>query len=169
MAHEVLTGLGKHDAAMIWEKVFQSKTGEMAKQHLTKLEDLEKTYGMRLPSIADHLNERFIKPLAVNRMLALVPRAMQDARGRKQPSESFTALRAEIEEYLESTSGSAIDAPAWLRSLEQEIHRAEADSGELSDQAEPDIKLPPVTLSLREMRRQLKVWDQRKKKKKPDG
>ena len=90
----------------------------MANKHLTRLRSLEKKYGMRLPSVSDRLAEQFVKPLAVNRMRALLPRVLQDARVGRNPSLAFDALRAEIDNYLNTTNGSGIDVLAWLRTLE---------------------------------------------------
>jgi hypothetical protein len=159
IAHEVLSRLGKAEAAVIWEKVFEIKSEELADQHIEELQRLEKTYGMRLPSISDHLNERFTKPLAVNRMLALIPQAVEDARQGRSRSESFEVLTQEIETYLETTSGSGIDVPPWLRTLEKEVDRVSRLVHEIQYQQEPEIKMPPVALGLKEIRRQLKIWN----------
>ena len=60
---------------------------------------------MRLPGITDLLNERFIKPLTLDRIEALVPQAIRDAHGRR-PSVDFSRLKEQIDQYLASTSGS---------------------------------------------------------------
>ena len=39
----------------------------------------DSAYGMRLPTIADRIAERFIRPLAIDRMRALVRPAMEQA------------------------------------------------------------------------------------------
>ena len=36
-----------------------------ADQYLTKLGDLQKKYAMRMPTVADRLAERFVRPLAI--------------------------------------------------------------------------------------------------------
>lgn len=159
IAHEMLSTHGKNEAATIWEQSFQEETRETADQHLTDLDQLEDTYGMQLPSMRDRLNERFVKPLAGNRMMALVPLAMAEAREPSQGSESFHALRAEIDKYLQSTFGSGIDIPPWLRQLDDKVEQVDANLEDSSERFELDLKLPTVTISLREMNRQLSNWD----------
>lgn len=159
IAHEVLARQRQTEAADIWGEVFAVKTEDMAAHHLSELHKLEKAYGMRLPSVTNHLNERFVKPLAVNQMLALIRPAMEDAREGRQPSSAFTRLETEVELYLLDTSGSGLEVPAWLRSLEEEVDRVDqTDDDEPRSETEPDLQLPPAPLTLREMRQQLRTW-----------
>ena len=158
LAHEKLSVYAKNEAAEIWEASFQHETRETAEEHLADLQDLEETYGMRLPSMNDHLNERFVKPLAVDRMLALVPRAMQDSKQQLSESEPFEFLRQEIEEYLDCTFGSGIDIPEWMRQLQKQVEQIDSESDDPTDLLEPQINRPAVIIGLREMRRQLKIW-----------
>ena len=65
-----MAGLGQTRAALAWEHYLRKVTARKAGQHLSSLRKLEKAYAMRLPSVRDRLNERFVKPLAVNRMVA---------------------------------------------------------------------------------------------------
>ena len=160
VAHEVLARLGKPEAATIWEDVFSLKTEEMADGHLQELESLQKKYGMRMPSVANHLEERFVKPLSVNHMLARIRPACEDADKGRIESPAFQALQSAVEEYLKTTSGSGIDIPVWLKNLEEELNRVH-ESGEISPpDAEPQLQLPNSTLSLKDLRLQLKQWKQ---------
>jgi hypothetical protein len=160
VAHEVLARQGKPEAAIIWEDVFTMRTEEMAETHLEDLESLQKKYGMRLPSVTNHLQERFVKPLAVNHMLAQIRPACEDADAGRQDSPSFQVMQAEVEEYLKTTSGSGLDVPAWLKTLEEELqHVHESGEAPLPD-VEPQLRLPAPTLSLKDLRQQLKGWKQ---------
>lgn len=170
IAHKVLAQQDRNESALIWEAVFEANSEKMSKKHLKKLKQTESEYKINLPLISDHLNERFVKPLAVNRMMALVPRAMKDAKNGNEDSAAFSILQEEIERYLATTIGSGIDVPDWMRSLEDEIDRL--DEKVASDQydIETEIKLSPVSMSLADIKKQLKQWNQpliqqRKKKK----
>ena len=160
VAHEVLARLGKPEAATIWEDVFSLKTEEMADGHLQQLESLQKKYGMRMPSVANHLQERFVKPLSVNHMLARIRPACEDAEKGREESPAFQALQVSVEEYLKTTSGSGIDIPAWLRTLEEELNRVHESGETAPPDAEPQLHLPIPALSLKELRQQLKQWKQ---------
>lgn len=160
VAHEVLARQGKPEAAVIWEDVFTLKTEEMADTHLEELESLQKKYGMRLPSVTNHLQERFVKPLAVNHMLAQIRPACEDADAGRKDSPSFQAMQVAVEDYLKTTSGSGLDVPAWLKTLEEELqHVHESGDAPVAD-VEPQLRLPAPTLSLKDLRQQLKGWKQ---------
>ena len=157
IAHEMLTSLGKVDAAILWEEELKHSTTEMAAKHLAELQAIENKYGVRLPSIRDRLDERFVKPLAVNRMIALVPHAMEAAQAGDLPSDAFTGLQGEVNAYLASTLGSGIDIPQWLYDIEREINRIDVPVHTNVPVEEPDVILPPVKIDLRQMRRQLRL------------
>lgn len=158
IAHEILCRAGMREAAMIWEQIFRVRTDDIADEHLKKLRALEAKYGMVLPSLADQLNERFIKPLAVNRMLALVPQATEDAHNPDVRSDAFDALRGEIEEYLKTSSGSAIDIPEWLKSIEKELDVLNPrDTASVWNSPQPVFDLPQSTINLREMKKQMRL------------
>ena len=70
--------------------------------HLAQLETLQKKYGMRMPSVANHLEERFVKPLSVNHMLARIRPACEDAESGRAESPAFQALQTAVEEYLKN-------------------------------------------------------------------
>jgi hypothetical protein len=160
VAHEVLARLGKPEAATIWEDVFSLKTEEMADTHLAQLETLQRKYGMRMPSVANHLEERFVKPLSVNHMLARIRPACEDAESGREDSQAFQALQASVEDYLKTTSGSGIDIPAWLKTLEEELNRVHESGDTAPPDAEPQLHIPIPALSLKELRQQLKHWKQ---------
>ncbi len=160
IAHKVLAQQDRNESALIWEAVFEANSEEMAKKHLKKLKQTESEYKINLPLISDHLNERFVKPLAVNRMMALVPRAMKDARSGNEDSAAFSILQDEIERYLASTIGSGIDVPDWMRSLEDEIDRLDEKVTSEQYDIETEIKLSPVPMSLDDIKKQLKLWNQ---------
>lgn len=159
LAHEQLTTSGKHSAAKIWETVFEGNTSEMADKHLAKLADLERRHGMRLPSLRDRIGERFVKPLAVNRMLSLMPRAIEESRSNDEDPEAFQELRREIESYLETMAGSAAEVPKWIRMMEEHAGRSEGLWEELP-MPEKNGVVPVRHISLREMRRQLAIWNE---------
>jgi hypothetical protein len=167
IAHELLAGPEKTEAAVIWEKMFADKTGNKAERHLSQLQALEKRHGMRLPSVSDRLQERFVKPLAVNRMLALVAPAMREAQAGNTQSRSFEMLRHEIDAYMQSTSGSGLDIPDWMRSLEMAVAKEDRHAGSASYQVEAEFRLPRVELTQQQIRQQLKNWNEPVRKKKP--
>jgi hypothetical protein len=160
LAHEVLVRNSKDEAAVVWEEVFETKTELMAEQHLEELHRLERKYGMRLPSVANHLQERFVKPLMVNTMVATLARAAEESRQRGAASEAFRSLVELAEEYLKTSMGSGLEIPAWLRTLEEEVNRIQQTGDTASGDQELLIRLGDAPLNLRELRLQLRTWQQ---------
>jgi hypothetical protein len=72
LAHEVIVRSGHEEAAEIWRSAVADRTASIAEEHLKRFAKLSRKYGMRLPSIADRLGERFVRPLVVDRLRALV-------------------------------------------------------------------------------------------------
>src|SRR5688500_14526007 len=122
MAHEVLVRSGRIGAADLWRQAMAERTGDTAEQHLRRLTQLQKKYGMRLPTIADRLSERFVRPLTIDRVKALVKPAVEQARSGAEPS-AFAQLEAEAGELADEPSGAGLDLPDWLLALEEEVDR----------------------------------------------
>lgn len=158
LSHEVLTAKRRLEAARIWEEVFVIKTEEMADRHQRELVQLERKYGMKLPGITNHFNERFVKPLIVNYMVGLIPLAVQDVDQGRTESASFDQLASLVEEYLTTSSGSGLEVPAWLRALEDELNDGQTAGVMTRGEAEPELRFPGPALKLTEMRQQLKTW-----------
>jgi hypothetical protein len=159
LAHEVFSRLGRTGAADRWRADLESKTALLAKSFLQKLKRLEKQYGMRLPGVSDRLSERFVKPLLLDRILALVKPALRDAHSGVN-SASFARLRSESEEYLTTTLGSALEPQPWLQALEEEVQQAEAEAGTTAESAAlAPAHAARVPIDLDELRQQLIVWE----------
>jgi hypothetical protein len=119
MAHEILLRQGRPAAAEIWQQALAAQTANAADENLARFEQLSEHYGMRLPSIAERLAERFTRPLAIDRVRALVGPAMAAA-GTDDPA-PFAALEEEIEALGSEPIGAGLDVPDWLDALEEEV------------------------------------------------
>jgi len=161
MAHLVLAEHGSAELAREWERMVREKTRRKAASHLKKLHALEEAYSVRLPSVSDHVGERFVKVMAVHRMRALIDRALRESHEQTSPPRCFLKLRREIDAYLETSTGSAVEVPEWLSRLDREIRRHENDEGPQA--SEPDA--PPVIVAReyrplrpRQLLRELQKW-----------
>jgi hypothetical protein len=161
MAHLVLAEHGSARLAREWEQMVREKTRRKAAAHLKKLQALEEAHSVRLPSVSDHIGERFVKVMAVHRMRALIDRALRESHEQADPPRCFLEFRREIDDYLKTTAGSAVEVPEWLSRLDREIRRHENDEGPQS--SDPDA--PPVIVAReqrplrpRQMLRQLEKW-----------
>ncbi len=159
LCHELFSECGRPAAAQAWEQDFRARSGSVANKHLIRLRSLEKKYGMRLPSISDRLSERFVKPLAVHRMRALLPQALRDARLGRDSSPAFDALRAEIDEYLQTTNGSGIEVPAWLRTLERDLLHLMDESSSVLETLEAPRLQAATLLTWNRLQLELQRWE----------
>ena len=158
MAHEVLARRGRTQTAVLWEQSLNRVTRDLARRHLEQLEHLERVRGMRLSTIRDRLNERFVKPLALDRLCALIEPAMRESR---QESErpAFARLRRELQAFTATPMGVGLDVPYWLRRLEMEVHRVQAARTTIAVLAENFFRVPRRPLSSDELQRQLGDWE----------
>jgi hypothetical protein len=119
MAHEILVRQDRPTAAEMWQQALAERTAETADANLARFDELCNQYGVRLPSVAERLNERFTRPLAIDRVRALVGPAI-DAADTGDPV-PFTALQQEITSLAQEPAGSGLDLPDWLGALEEEV------------------------------------------------
>ncbi|HEY7315757.1 MAG TPA: hypothetical protein VH643_40885 [Gemmataceae bacterium] len=158
LAHEVLARRGRAHTAVLWEQSLTRVTRDLARRHLEQLERLERVRGVRLSTIRDRLGERFIKPLALDRLCALIEPAMREARqDGEQPA--FARLQRELQTFTATPMGVGLDVPFWLRRLEMEVHRVQAARTTIAVLAENFFRVPRRPLSWDELQRQLGDWD----------
>ena len=117
---------------------------------------------MHLRTVADRLGERFVRPLALDRLCAMIEPAMAEAR-RGGPGEAFARLERELESFAETTTGVGLDVPHWLRRLEGELHRVQAARSALANLAENLFQIPRVVLPLDELQQQFAGWHKGRK------
>jgi hypothetical protein len=159
MAHEVLVRKGRTEAALLWQEALVRVTRDVAKGHLDELAKLEQTHGTRLRTITDRLEERFVRPLGVDRLCALVEPVMEEAR-QGGPGPSFQRFLQELQPYASQPTGVGLDLPNWLRRLEWEAHRVRAGRTAIAGLSQNLFKLPRFTLTLESLRQQVQEWDQ---------
>ena len=158
-AHEALVKLGRDGAAELWRSAVAERTSEIAEDHLKRLAQLIRHHGMRLPSVADRLGERFVRPLVIDRLRSLVAPAIKERlSGGKTPS--FDLLEAEIGKLTKEPSGVGFEVPAWLDSLEEEAARASTTGPEEDDILHPYPAWPKIRLTLKAVQRQIRDWDE---------
>src|SRR5262249_45258380 len=80
IAHAVLARHGHADGAETWRRAMAERTGELADSLAAREEKLRAKYAMRLPTVADRLSERFLRPLTIDRIRTLVRPAVAEAR-----------------------------------------------------------------------------------------
>jgi hypothetical protein len=152
VVHETLARRGWPSAAELWRRGVAQRTAHVADWHLKRLGELNKKYGIRLPTICDRLAERFVRPLAIDRVRALVCPAIEDARHGRD-GHWFALLEQELTEFIENPSGSGLDVPAWLIALEEEEQRCQRAEERVGEPADLEPPVPRRLLSWEEAQR----------------
>lgn len=158
MAHEVLARRGRAGAAQRWEVALGGYTADLARQHLEALERLERERSVRLGTVRDRLAERFLKPLALDRLAAQIEPAMAEAAATPPRHDAFDILLAELGPQVANPVGVGLDVPQWLRRLEAEVQRVHASQTTIASLAEHFFRVPRRPLTLDEVTRQLNEW-----------
>jgi len=123
-AHEVLVHSGCQNSAQQWRRALAERVAKESDQYLEKLAKLQQQYAMKMPTVADRLNERFVKPMTIDRMRALIRPAMRQLRASdNEDSRAFELLIQESHLMMREPTGVGLDIPAWLLMLEEEVDR----------------------------------------------
>lgn len=154
-AHDVLVRANRLRAAGLWQKTFRAKTKKAADWHDRRLQELVEKYGLKLPSVADRLAERFVRPLTLDRIRALVRPAVAEAREDRK-RKSFGILEQEVTRFAREPTGAGLDVPAWLVTLERELDEAERQR---MRGPEPRTNLPQAALDFEDVLGQLEAWE----------
>ncbi len=162
-AHELLVRQGHKRAATMWRREFTDQTRQQADRLLERLAALQRKYAMRMPTVADRLGERFVRPMAIDEMRALVKPAMEERR-RGGPTPSFDRLQRETDLLTREPSGVGLDVPAWLVALEEEVASVLHEDTEWSQARALEVVVPQKPLSLVEAQHQLERWSARMRK-----
>jgi hypothetical protein len=155
MAHDALARNGRTDAAVGWEEAFAELVQEPAAEHLDELARLEREHRVKLSTVADRLKEGFVKPLALDRLCALIEPAT------REPSEraAFERLRRELQPFSQTPTGAGLDVPHWLRRLEGEVQRVRATHSAVAVLAEGLFRTSQRVVPHEEVQRQLQEFE----------
>jgi hypothetical protein len=156
LAHEILVRRGHKQPAQVWRRALRERIGEEAEKFQQKLAELQKKYAMQMPSIADRISERFLRPLSIDRLCALVKPAAEEA-GKSGARPNCRMLKVEIESLTREPSGVGFDVPAWLGALEEEVQRATDPRCPPQGSDELEAAIPYLPLSREEAQQQIEL------------
>lgn len=151
--HEILAR-ERPTAALAWQERFTQATAKMAEQYLAHLTALQKEHGIAMNTVSDRLQERFVKPLALDRLCALIEPTM-NAAYTEQATDVYARFEAELKPYSDNPTGVGLDMPQWLQRLEGTLKQIDASKTELAGLAENLLQIPKVTPTINELRQQL--------------
>jgi hypothetical protein len=156
LAHEVLCRQGHERFAEHWRQTVGRESAELSEKLLAALSALEVEHAMRLRTVRDHIEQRFVQPLSVDRLCALIEPAAQAARtGADESSAAFRRLQEELAPLVANPTGAGLDVPNWLRRVEAEVKRFREAEG----QPVPTPRPSAPELTLADLQQQLAQWE----------
>jgi len=164
-AHEVLVRGGCHQTAQQWRRALAERVGREADQYLLQLNKLQEKYAMKMPTVADRLGERFLIPMTIDRMRALVRPAMKQLRLENGMSHSpaFDLLVQEAHLMSKEPTGVGLDVPAWLLALEEEVDRVLEGRRSSNHRPRHALAVPMTSITAAEIESQLTAMAKRYK------
>ncbi|MFO0801846.1 MAG: hypothetical protein U0791_01800 [Gemmataceae bacterium] len=155
LAHEVLCRRGHDELAARWRDFIGNKTRHLSDQLLDELTKKENRYAVRLRTVRDRLEERFILPLEIDRAAAQVAPAAAAARdGEGEENPAFVSLLVAMSPLRETVSGVGLEVPAWVRRLEEALRKTREP-----DEDDVEEYVGSQSLDFAELKRQLIDWD----------
>ncbi|MFN6333237.1 MAG: hypothetical protein ACK45A_15835 [Planctomyces sp.] len=123
LVHEVLVRKSDEGVAAALKDAIKLSTASQARELVSQLSGLEKSYGVKLPALHDHINEQIVGVLEQNAIAAMVSRACPADSGvnSELAEATFQKLRIRIANYMKTRSGSGIEPPEWMQRLVSEL------------------------------------------------
>jgi hypothetical protein len=151
LVHEVLARRCPA-AAELWRSKAEEQTRPFAEQLLDGLAKVENQFGMRLTTIRDRLQERFLLPLAIDGLCAMIGPAMDQAR--TVDDDRIIPLEEALRAFTAHPSGVGLDVPTWLARLEAEFHQLQASRTALVSLAETLFQVPKIAVPFTQLEEQ---------------
>lgn len=120
--HETLVEENLTQVAKQWRSSLRERVKVEANRYSAQLKKLQSKYSMRMPTIVDRISERFVKPMQIDRMRALIPLAMNDP-GSESAFTAFRLLEKEVDQLTKTPSGVGLEIPHWIECLQDEVDR----------------------------------------------
>lgn len=159
IAHDVFVREGATAAAEVWRRAVAERTRDVADWHAARLAALRRQYGMQLPTITDLIQERFVQPLTVDLIRALIRPAVEEYRRRGETT-VFTLLEKEVQDFAENPQGAGLDVPPWLVTLEEEASRVLSPLGHADQQVDDLVaRLPAPRIRWADVVATLPNWE----------
>lgn len=155
--HEILVGEGEYAMADAWELAVKDRTDMIAEELFRQYERLSNEYAIHLPSVYDRLQEQFVQPLLVTRMLELARRVMKA--DEEEAERAFDELREYVDQLINNVSGFHYHMAEWLEALGDTVERIRDGVSDLEETWEATlfpVKAEKVTA--RELLRQIEAW-----------
>jgi len=152
--HDVLIRTGCEEAAETWRRSLTQRTAEAADRYENRFQTLVREHGMRLATVEARIAERFVRPLAIDRLCAWVRPSIEGA-DQAERAEIFSVLEEEVEAMTREPTGAGLDRSAWLERLEEEVDAVRGTGRPMACPEDLDALLPSHPLPWQQIQAQL--------------
>ena len=160
LAHQMLVRCGETGVARSWRRSLNERVGSEATRYLTRLRKLREKYSVQMASIGRHLEGKFVQPMLIDRLVALVEPAMRAS----DPSDAraaFEMLQTECDTFARSATGVGMDLPEWLAALEEEIENVELPPRLREGALNTTPLVAPIAIPVESLLEQLRMLSRR--------
>jgi hypothetical protein len=172
VAHRMMVRRGRSGAAEAWRRAIAERTTELSDSLEKRYAELCKKYAMRLSTVADRIGERFVRPLTIDRVRALVKPAMDKAAtsigapdisaaasASIAPCVAFELFEQETNELAQGPTGAGLDVPGWIAALEEEVEQVRQARHRVDPTDPWRRRFGQAPLTMEEVQRQLTGWE----------
>ncbi len=159
-AHQMLVKNDENIVARDWRRSLVERVGPETDKYLAMLERLREKYSVQMASIGQHLGERFVQPMMIDRLVTLVGKAMKTP-GEGESKRAFEMLQSECQSFVENSSGVGVDVPAWLTAMTEEVENQQilARVPEMATMETPLVD--PLSMDLERLVEQIEMFPRR--------
>ena len=157
--HRRLVELAENRVARLWRRSLAERVEPEAANYWSRYEKLQAQYAMQMMTVGDRLSEKFVHPMRVDRMRALVPLAM-DVDGGTAAEQAFEMLEREANRLAQRPTAIGIDPPPWLAALEDSVD-VEIGDAETSEDHDRERLIPTRPLRFADLCEQLEQLPRR--------
>jgi hypothetical protein len=158
IAHEALVRRGHTQAAAMWRQGLARMFHDEVNRYEQWLAQLEQLHAMKMPTVAQRLAERFVQPMVMDQLRALVEPAIRELR-QGEDTTHFSLLEQEADVLVDECGGVGLDVPPWLLALEEEVIRARRPVYERDEDELLAAVIPQRRLSSRELDQLIEEWE----------
>ncbi len=158
LAHKLLISNNNDNAAHIWRQSLTERIQDEADMFVIRLKKLQSQYSIRMRTVADRVEERFVRPMEVDHLRSLVKPSLDESKNLKTGRPNFDELLAMTDDLLEHPSGAGLEVPSWLIALEEEIELLRYPDYIKHDEKRLREVIPQTKLSYDELQQQLTWW-----------
>lgn len=158
IAHDVLVRKQRNADAEVWRRALVDRTQPRSDAFLDRLLELQQHHAMQMPTVADRLNGRFVRPMIIGRLCALVRPAMQEA-NQKGAKTAFDLLEQEAAAMAREPAGAGLELPDWLAAIDQEVRNVRTEMTHLQKKSTVDCPIAFRQLTWEQIQQQLSEWN----------